>query len=291
MSAFDRAVLLDPRYAAAYSQQARVLDYLAIFVAKPEERAGFQKRAYEAAQRAVELAPEFGEARAELGQVLAYALFDYRRALLEFDQALALAPGSARVQAAAAGFYSNLGLFDRGIMAARRAVRLDPQNYQTHVTLGFVLHDARHYDDAILALQHAEMLNPKSHYAQSWLVEAMLASGQTEHARQRCELDSTPLDQDTRHECLAIAYHALGLKAVAEEELAQMMAQNGDRLALNYAGIYAQWGNTATALKWLSKAERLHDPLFQQLKVWWELDPIRQEPEFKAVEARMNFPK
>jgi eukaryotic-like serine/threonine-protein kinase len=290
LSAFDRAISLDPGYAAAHAQRARVLNYLAIFVAKPEERAGFQKGAYDAAQRAVALAPEFGEAHAELGQVLAYALLDFRRALPEFDRAIVLAPGSARVQAAAAGFYTNLGLFDRGIVAARRAVRLDPQNYQTHVTLGFVLHDARHYEEAIAALQHAEMLNPKSHYAQAWLVEATLAAGQNERARQRCELNSMPLDEDIRHECLAVAYHALGRQTQAQEELTRMMALNGDRSALNYAGIYAQWGNTATALKWLSKAEQLHDPLFQQLKVWWELDPIRQEPEFKAVEARMNFP-
>ena len=45
------------------------------------------------------------------------------------------------------------------------------------------------------------------------------------------------------------------------------------------------------ALKWLSRAEQLRDPELQNLKVWWRLDPIRQEPEFKTVEARMNFPK
>jgi hypothetical protein len=28
----------------------------------------------------------------------------------------------------------------------------------------------------------------------------------------------------------------------------------------------------------------------QILRVAWSLDPIRNEPEFKAVEARMNFP-
>jgi tetratricopeptide (TPR) repeat protein len=290
LSAFDRAVSLDPNYAAAQAQRARVLDYLAIFVAKPEERTGFQKRAYEAAKRAVVLAPDFGDAHAELGQVLAFALLDFRSALPEFDTALSLAPGSSRVQGAVAAFYSCLGLFEPSIMAARRALRLDPENYQTHVTLGIVLHHARRYDEAISELQHAEMLNQNSHYIEGWLYEAMLASGQYQRARQRCELNSTPLDEADRHGCLALAYHGLGQQPRAARELKRMMALDGDRSALYYAGIYAQWGDSATALKWLSKAEQLRDPAFQELKVWWLVDPIRQEPEFKAVEARMNFP-
>jgi hypothetical protein len=32
------------------------------------------------------------------------------------------------------------------------------------------------------------------------------------------------------------------------------------------------------------------DPGLQMLKVNWYLDPIRGEPQFKAIEARMNFP-
>jgi hypothetical protein len=43
-------------------------------------------------------------------------------------------------------------------------------------------------------------------------------------------------------------------------------------------------------LRWLNTAQRLHSPGLQSLRVDWELDPIRNEPEFKAIEARMNFP-
>jgi hypothetical protein len=38
------------------------------------------------------------------------------------------------------------------------------------------------------------------------------------------------------------------------------------------------------------KGERLRDPMFQVLKVWWQLDPIRRDPQFKALAARMGFP-
>jgi hypothetical protein len=43
-------------------------------------------------------------------------------------------------------------------------------------------------------------------------------------------------------------------------------------------------------LQWLTKAERLRDPAFQALRVDPQLDPIRNEPQFKAIETRMNLP-
>jgi Flp pilus assembly protein TadD len=105
-----------------------------------------------------------------------------------------------------------------------------------------------------------------------------------------CELPATPVHEDYRHNCLALAYHALGRQANAERELQQLKDLAGDSQAYNYAEIYAQWGNKAAALQWLAKAEQLRDPGMFNLKVSWSLDPIRDEPQFKAIEARMNFP-
>jgi hypothetical protein len=89
---------------------------------------------------------------------------------------------------------------------------------------------------------------------------------------------------------LAVAYHALGRQADAQRELDACQALDGDSSALIYAGVLAQWGDTASALQWMLKGERLRDPMFQLLKVWWQLDPIRHDPQFKAILARMNFP-
>jgi hypothetical protein len=115
-------------------------------------------------------------------------------------------------------------------------------------------------------------------------------SGELQDARQLCESSSAPLDDDDRHFCLALVYHALGRQADAEHELEALREIDGDRSAYTYARIYAQWHNTPAALQWLSKAEQLRSPQFQGLRVDWALDPLRNEPEFKAILARMNFP-
>jgi hypothetical protein len=89
---------------------------------------------------------------------------------------------------------------------------------------------------------------------------------------------------------LALTYHALGRQEDAERQLEQFKMLDGDTSAYDYASIYAQWGNTPAALQWLAKAEQIHSPKLETVKVDWELDPIRNEPLFKAIEFRMNFP-
>jgi tetratricopeptide (TPR) repeat protein len=290
LAAFDQATSLDPNYALAYSQRARVLDYISIFVAKPRERAGLREQAREAAERGVALAPELGETHLELAQVRAYALLDFAAADPEFDRAVALAPGNARVQQAFSGYSSDLGHYGAAVNAARRAISLDPQNVWARNQLAQVFADARHYDEVLLAFHDARMLDPGSHYIEGNTTEALLASGRIEHARQRCESPSTPLDEDGRHSCLALGLPRTGAPNGCASELEKLNALDGDRAAYEYARNYAQWGNTAAALQWLTKAERLRNPSFQKLRVDWALDPIRNEPQFKAIEARMNFP-
>ena len=290
LSEFERAISLDSEYAAAYAQRARTLDYISIFVARPTDRPELRRQARDAAERAVALSPEFGEAHLELAQVRAYGLLDFRGALPEFDRALALAPGSARVQRAFAGFASMLGHFERAAIAAGHAIRLDPRNIDSSSELAQVHYDARQYGEALVSFQRAKALSPRSKYLEGWRINSLIASGQIEQASQDCEALSTPLDEEARHYCLALVYHALGRQGDGERELKKLKVKYEDQGAYTYATIYAQWGNKAEALRWLAKAEKLLDPGLQSLRVNWMLDPIRNEPEFKAIEARMNFP-
>jgi tetratricopeptide (TPR) repeat protein len=187
-------------------------------------------------------------------------------------------------------FESALGHFELAMTAARRAVSLDPQNVGTRRLLAMVLINARRYTEALVVLQDARLLFPGSHDIEGVITVALLASRQIDKARKACESPSTPLDDDGRHFCLALAYHALGRQVDAERDLEQLKAIDGDAEALSYAEIYAQWGNKAAALQWLSKAERQGDAGLAPLRVNWFFDPIRNEPQFKAIVARMNFP-
>jgi len=290
LAMLDEAIALDPNYADAYTRRAEALLGLA-HISNADEAKALHEQAAVAAERAVTLAPDSGDAHAALGSVRFEVYLDFVGGAAEFDQALALAPGSAIVQRNAAWYMAALGHFEPALKAAQRAVDLDPQNWFTYINQGETFYYARHYGEALAAFQHALPLKPGSTLLNSDLGFTFFMLGQTEQARQLCEAATAPIVKDTQHRCLALVYHALGRQADAGRELDQYKKLDADGHLVGYAEIYAQWGDAPDALRWLSNAERLHDNYgLMQLKTDPLLDPIRNEPQFKALLVRMKFP-
>jgi tetratricopeptide (TPR) repeat protein len=222
--------------------------------------------------------------------ILVQTFLDLRAAAPEIDRAMALAPGSAAVLDNYAGFQGILGHHDAALAAMRRAIRLDPQNSRYRENLLANLSFARRFKDVLVAVQDVRALNPQSYYAGIYSATSNLALGHPEVARQICESPETPLDEDDRHRCLALADHALGRTAQAKKELAELQARKGESGAAEYAAVYAQWGDSAAALRWLATAARVNPPSLHKLRVDWMFDPIRSQPQFQALERRLNFP-
>jgi serine/threonine protein kinase/tetratricopeptide (TPR) repeat protein len=290
LALFDQAIALDPNYALAHAGRARALDTLAIFHSDSKERESVRSQALAAGQRAVALAPELGETHAALAITLAYGLLDFRAAEPEFARALALAPGNARVQRLYAEYSSAIGHHEQAIAAAQRAVSLDPQDVGSHMTLGRTLHNSHRHVEALVAYRDAEVLKPDSNFVEGNIASAMIAAGQLEPARQRCESQSVALSDDNRRWCLSLVYHLLGRQTDAKRELAELMNSEGDEAAFAYAEIYATWGDIPAALTWLTIASRQRNPGLQSIRILYWLDPLRAYPEFKVIEAQMNFP-
>jgi tetratricopeptide (TPR) repeat protein len=289
VAAVDKAIALDPDYAAAYVLRSVALLSL-WYIANVDTVKDLGDQAIAAAERAVALAPDYGDAHAALGRVREDIAYDFVGAAAEFDRALALAPGSADVQRAFGTYAALLGHFEPARAAMRRAVILDQENWRSYLWQGQVFLLSRQYDEAVAAFQHGLVLRPGALTIDAWLSWTLFLMGQTEQARQLCEAPATSMHEDDRHYCLALVYHALGRQTDAEHELDQLRKLDGDIAADNYVEIYAQWGNAPAALQWLNKAERLRAGGLQYLKVDLLLDPIRNEPQFKALLARMKFP-
>jgi tetratricopeptide (TPR) repeat protein len=127
--------------------------------------------------------------------------------------------------------------------------------------------------------------NYKGTYADRGL--AYYGLGDLQSARASCE---TKPDYWESQQCLAVIYDKLRKHADAEAVLSKLKASLGDNAAYQYATIYAQWGNRAKALESLETALRLRDPGLESLKTDLLLDPLRQEPRFKAIERELKFP-
>jgi adenylate cyclase len=291
---YDRAISLDPNYAAAYAQRARALSGLARFVPEgqgPKQRQELFRQAREAAERAVALAPTFADGHVALGwHVLLFGYFDFQGAAREIGRAMSLAPGSAYVLRTYGSFQAVLGHQDTALSAIQRAVSLDPQNYQYNLDLLDILDDSRRFSDFLAEIQRVRVLKPDSQGVSYYEADAYLGMGHPREALKICASQSTPLDDTDRHVCLALAYHSLGKRKEADRELEAVRALDGDSGAYYCAEIYAQWGEPAAALRWLATAERLRIPNLVWLKADPRFEPIRNEPAFKALERRLNFP-
>jgi hypothetical protein len=88
---------------------------------------------------------------------------------------------------------------------------------------------------------------------------------------------------------LAVVYHKLGRHTDAAAELEKFQAENPDD-SVQLAQTYAQWGDTAKALSSLETALRTRQAALEYLKTWPLLDPLRNEPRFRAIERSLQFP-
>jgi TolB-like protein/Flp pilus assembly protein TadD len=283
---YQEAVRLDPNFALAYAEWSIALDAYGSLFAHGTAVGDFYRQARAAALKAVALAPELAEGHLALAVVYQRS-FDFAGASDEFQRAMTLAPGNARVLRDYGDFAVEMGRTDAGIAAVRRAAALDPLSVESYSWLSGALRSARRYDEALAAYQDGLSLQPKN---PKWANGPLIyyALGDFEKMRAVCEGVGEAVKDF--QDCLALAYNKLGRQADAETALARFKALEGNAAAYDYATIYAQWGNTREALTWLETALQLRAPQLINLKTEPLLDPLRLEPRFQAIERELRFP-
>src|SRR5213075_3038339 len=158
-------------------------------------------------------------------------------ALEEYDRALALAPGDARVLREYGAFAVLIGRTEAGLAAAHRLLVLDPLNSMNHFGLGVSLTVARRYGEAIRAFSDAKALGQDDVSLNMWLGMTHYMGGDFQSARAACERAG----EVNGPWCLAMIYDKLGRHTDAEAMLAKVQAIAGNQFAEGYADIYAQW--------------------------------------------------
>lgn len=284
---FTEAIGRDADYALAYASRSLEFSFSAGLATGPAVGENLD-RAQQDALKAIAIAPDLAEGHLALAYYFESGRADFARASKEYDRALALAPGNARLLLYYAEFAAAMGREVASVAAARRAVLLDPLNRSAHASLGAALYWGRQYDQAVGAYQDAIAIDADHPQPYALRGLALYELGQLQSAKASC--DSKP-DYSTSQICLAVTYDKLGRHADAEAHLGKARAANGDAEPYAYAKVYAQWGNIPRALEWLETARRQRDSDLMFLKVDPLLDPLRKEPRFQAVIRQTNFPE
>jgi serine/threonine-protein kinase len=186
IAAYDAAIRLDPDFAKAYVGKARALSDFAGFHASGSGVQEYFGQARRAAEKAVTLAPDLGQAHAALSELLASGFFEFTQALAAIERALALSPGDTHVLRNSVRVFSYVGRVKAAVANAQRAAVLDPLNAHTYWSLGLALIFDREYRKAIESLNRAFSLDPSLDGITSFRGLSYASLGELDAARQSC---------------------------------------------------------------------------------------------------------
>ncbi len=282
----EQAIALDPNYASAWARRGFMKLILADRETTPEAiQAGYlDGLAY--AKKAVALAPALPDGHIVVAKALQTRL-DLAGAESAFRRALQLGPNDSYTLRNCAVGLSALGHGAEMLPYAERAIQLDPLTVTGDATKGTILLNLRRYEEALALARRVSTRAPKRMDARRITIGALILLGREREALTECK--AMPEDDYNRQTFEAIAQARLGDRAASDRALAQMLGANGDTAHCQYAQIRAQQKETALALTELEAAWTFRDGGLFLLAVDPFLDPLRAEPRFKAVMAKLGL--
>lgn len=283
---FERAVAIDPNYAAAYAALSRTFTVFANNYASKAEIPGYYRRAIAAARSAVRLAPRMAAGHSALGFVLFNGQLDARGAAAPYQRSYELGFGNAEILSAYANFAGRIGRFDDGREAIARAQELDPLNPLVFRNAGFLEYAARNFAAAENQFRTALSINPKARNVHATLGDIALIRGDLNAARAHFSVEG---DEASRLRGLAIVDMKLGKAAAAEAAYAGLLKEGGDTVHYQQAQVLAQWGRKDDALAQLEQALALRDAGLVRLRNDPLLDPVREDARFAKIEQTIGF--
>ena len=160
---YAEAVRLDPQFALAWARLAVARSQLYFNGMDLETNSGAAVK--EAADRAISLQPELGEAWLAQGVYRYRVLRDFHGALQSYEEALRRLPNSAFVLEQMAHLERRLGQFDVAQKHYQAAAQLDPRDIGILLTLADSLRSVRRCDEAQAVLDRVLEMSPGNEVA------------------------------------------------------------------------------------------------------------------------------
>jgi adenylate cyclase len=197
--------------------------------------------------------------------------------------------------------HSYVGAHELAIANARRAVDLDPSNWNPKFVLGIALHYAGEADQAAQRFREAIPLAPATPILRSWLAMIEIARGNPEVAAAELARAEQLLAEDRQVVFLpelAYAYARIGRRADAERIVVEI-EQAPAGVEIGSGGrtmMYLALGDRARAVDELEAAivkienHRIDQGFFNLLNVRMNVtaDPLLEEPEFVALREKLR---
>ncbi|MBI4750665.1 MAG: winged helix-turn-helix domain-containing protein [Acidobacteria bacterium] len=288
---YRRALQLDPQYAEAHLGLADDL----IFEEVGSERA---MEAWEHLQQALKLNPKLGEAYATLGFIKGFHERNWNEAEAAFRRALELSPNSTKCHHWYAYHLAVMGRINEAIREMKITLALEPTSPNFLADLGQMCYFERDFEGGRRYCRRAWQIDPYFYYVYANLNPILAKQGNYAKAMRAYELEKSSFYERV-HNTEDVFANDPGdptditrfREALREE--AEMILARPDHESLSYklSTIYAQLGETEQSCFWLSKAIAKKQLLTPFANIDPIFDPLRDQPEFNSLLARMNLGK
>ena len=280
-----RALVLDPRFAAAWAEVANdVIDDFDWNASRPVEDA--RAEALEAATKALELDPNLSDGHLAKAKILHWMDWNWDAAEAEFRRTLVLAPANAEALRANAYLAQTIALSDRQLELAQKAVAADPLDSWNYFAVGLAQTLGGRTADAVVTFRKALELNPTGVGLQSTLGRALVvlgdpAAGLVEIARED--------DDFQRLMFRPYALEALGRKVEADADIAATERDYGAKRP----GVLGRWyechRDFDRASLWFDRAYRQRDTSL----LWadWCRRSLLSDPRYLALRRQVGLPE
>jgi TolB-like protein/DNA-binding winged helix-turn-helix (wHTH) protein/Flp pilus assembly protein TadD len=286
---YEHAITKDPTFAPAYVGLVIAYDHLGdLAVGVPPDEV--RPKEISAAHKALELDPGLATPHAYIAD-LYQQQWQWAEAEVEYKRALELNPNDAAAHLGLANWLLCHGRTEEALTWSERARELDPLGV-TGLSNGWILFNARRYNDAIRELRSVIAVHPDYATAHWFLGFALIASGQSDEAitalKKAALLNGrSPAVMGT----LVRAYAQAGRRREAHTVLGELKQrqQEGYVPAAAFVDAYLGLAETDQAFAWLERAYQEHSIIMQLLKVDPLFDPLSSDPRFADLVRRVGL--
>jgi DNA-binding winged helix-turn-helix (wHTH) protein/TolB-like protein len=282
---FSAAVARDPTFALALAGLSEVHSLTGVFDIEPPATAFAQAR--DAAARAIAADVSLPDGHSAMGQVLTQEDRELAAGRALYRRALGLDPRHAVSHVFMALSLCQGGQHTAAQESIARAQQIEPAMLRFSMVAGLIYYMSRRFDAAEDRLRSALQVGPDAPLARHFLARVLLARGRTGEALDL--LDSSPGPAPGWRSARGRALAQLGRRDEAAAELATLekMANRGFGTGFDRALIHLDLGDREAALAALEQAVGDHSQMGGYVNVEPVLDPLRDDPRFASIAARM----
>jgi TolB-like protein/Tfp pilus assembly protein PilF len=282
----ERAVEIDPTFAAAYAELAQAYTWKHFSFAHEETE--LAEKEFVATEKALSMDPGLASAYLARGRLLWTPAnhFPHEKAIRDYHRALELNPNLAEARNQLALVYCHIGALDEALRESYEGAKANPTNNLIQLRIGQTLNSQTKYEEALIVLRgipdevHPSVVGHQT----AW---ALFNLGRKEEASEKLQrlLENHSDIGGTFASLQAVIAGSEGRDDDAEELIKQAIEKGKGfghfhHTAYTIACAYALMNRRGEAIGWIEEASETGFPCYPLFERDANLDNLRQEPRF-----------